>query len=170
MNHTVRIAAIVAMARNRMIGKDNALPWHIPGDLQYFKRTTMGKPVILGRKTYESIGRPLPGRPNIIISRDPAKLNDPGIFPVGSIEAALDKARTMAADSGAEEIMIVGGAQIYKAAMPYTDRIYLTRIERDYDGDTWFDALGDDWQLVEDEPHDGDPPYRFQVWDRKKLV
>ena len=103
---------MVAMAANGVIGRDNGLPWHLPGDLRHFKRTTLGKPVIMGRKTFESIGRPLPGRPNIVISRR-GNWSAEGVAVAASLEAALDSAQALAAASGAEELVVIGGAQIY---------------------------------------------------------
>ncbi len=178
------VSAIAAVARNGVIGKDNAMPWHIAADLKYFKRMTLGKPVFMGRKSFESLGKPLPGRLNIVITGQPERLRqqETPLFhemesaaniPDGRHETRLVIVRTIgeaiaeAAKTGAPEIMNTGGAQIYAAAMPYTQRLYLTRIERDFDGDTFFPALDDkDWKLVSSEPHDGDPAYAFTVLER----
>ncbi|WP_070963166.1 type 3 dihydrofolate reductase [Vibrio sonorensis] len=127
----MNISMIAAMAKNRVIGKDNQMPWHLPADFAWFKRCTMGKPVIMGRKTYESIGRPLPGRPNIVISRD-ASLSIEGVTTVTSIEKALEVAGDV------EEVMIIGGGAIYKACLPKADKLYVTYIDADIDGDTQF--------------------------------
>ena len=123
------ISLIVAHDKNRVIGYENAMPWHLPGDLQYFKQVTMGKPVIMGRKTFESIGRPLPGRRNIIITRNEAYKAE-GIEVVTSVEAAL------ALVEGTEEIMIIGGEQIFTQCLPIADRLYITLIYHEFKGDT----------------------------------
>src|SRR3954447_21977612 len=111
------ISFVVAIGQNKVMGKDNAIPWHIPADLKFFKKVTMGKPIVMGRKTYDSIGRPLPGRLNIVVSRQ-ADLNIPGCVVVDSMEGALE------AGAPAPEIMLVGGAQLYRTAMPLVNKIY----------------------------------------------
>ena len=128
------ISLIVAMDRNGLIGRDNGLPWHLPADLKHFKATTLGKPVVMGRKTYESIGRPLPGRHNIVVSRNP-EFDAPGCTVVHSASAAI------AAAGDVEEVMIIGGAQLYTELLPYTQRIYLTRVDAEFNGDAWFPEL-----------------------------
>ncbi|MCL1074247.1 dihydrofolate reductase [Shewanella dokdonensis] len=127
----MRIALIAAMANNRVIGKDNQMPWHLPEDLRHFKQVTMGKPIIMGRRTYESIGRPLPGRQNIVITRNSA-LTIPHVTTANSLTEAFDKADVC------DELMIIGGGQLYAEALPYADVLYLTQISLDVDGDTWF--------------------------------
>jgi dihydrofolate reductase len=122
---------VVATANNRVIGKDNDMPWHLPADLAYFKKTTLGKPVIMGRKTYESIGRPLPGRQNIVISRD-INYKAEGVETVTSVDAAL------ALVSEVEEVMVIGGGAIYQHCLPAADRLYITHIEAEIEGDTQF--------------------------------
>lgn len=134
------ISLIVAHDKNRVIGYENAMPWHLPGDLQYFKQVTMGKPVIMGRKTFESIGRPLPGRRNIIITRNEA-YNAEGIEVVTSVEAALKLVE------GVEEIMIIGGEQIFTQALPIANRLYITLINHEFTGDTYFPAY-EGWHQV----------------------
>lgn len=137
------ISFIVAMDRNRLIGRDNALPWHLPADLAHFKAITMNKPILMGRKTYASIGRPLPGRHNIVISRNP-RFSAPGCSVVTSIDAALAAAGDVA------EVVVIGGAQLYAELLPRAQRIYLTRIDADFDGDAWFLELdADHWQELE---------------------
>ncbi|HEY9198443.1 MAG TPA: type 3 dihydrofolate reductase [Gammaproteobacteria bacterium] len=158
------ISLIVAMDRNRLIGRGNALPWRLPADLRHFKAVTMGKPILMGRKTYESIGRPLPGRHNIVISRNPA-FSAPGCTSAASLEAAL------AAAGEAAEVMVIGGAQLYAEALPRAQRIYLTRIDAGFDGDAWFPPLeADVWrecQRAEHAPDDDNPyPYTFLVLER----
>ncbi|EGU41715.1 hypothetical protein VII00023_17071 [Vibrio ichthyoenteri ATCC 700023] len=127
------ISMIAAMANDRVIGKDNQMPWHLPADFAWFKRCTMGKPVVMGRKTYQSIGRPLPGRHNIVISRDRDLIID-GVTMVTSIEQAL------AAADNVEEVMIIGGGAIYHACLPLADKLYVTHIDANIDGDTRFPA------------------------------
>ncbi|KAF0802339.1 dihydrofolate reductase, partial [Alcanivorax xiamenensis] len=133
----VRVAMIVAMARNRVIGRDNKLPWYLPNDLKYFKRTTLGKPVVMGRLTWESLGRPLPGRTNIVISRDPDYQAEGGRV-VADLDQALELAESVAFIDGQDEVMILGGAQIYALALPRADRLYITEVQADVEGDAWF--------------------------------
>ncbi len=127
----MQISMIAAMAANRVIGLNNKMPWHLPADLQHFKAVTLGKPVVMGRKTFESIGRPLPGRRNIVISRQTAP-SDSKVEWVSSIEQAFDLL------SDAPEVMIIGGAEIYKQCLPLASRLYLTEIELNTPGDAWF--------------------------------
>jgi len=130
---------IAAMTENRVIGRDNGMPWHIPADLAHFKRLTLGKPVVMGRKVFESLGRrPLPERHNIVLSRDPA-YDAPGCTRVTDPEAAL------AAAGDAPEVMIIGGEQIYRLFLPRAERIYLTLIHTRLDGDTHFPELDSGW-------------------------
>ena len=126
----VGLSVIVAAARNGVIGRNNALPWHLPEDLRYFKRVTMGKPIVMGRKTWESIGRPLPGRTNIVITRRPDYAAE-GARVVGSLEEALSLAEDIALIDGSNELLVIGGAEIYKAALPLASRLYLTEVQAD---------------------------------------
>lgn len=137
-----RLALIVAQAENRVIGLNNEMPWHLPEDLQYFKRVTLGEPIIMGRKTFESIGRPLPGRTNIVITRQTDWCAD-GAQVVASLEAAIE----CATQESPEEIMVIGGAQIYEASLPLVDRVYLTQIHQSFEGDAFFPELGDEWYV-----------------------
>ncbi len=162
------ISLIVAVARNGVIGRDGRMPWHLPADLKQFKRTTMGKPVLMGRKTHQSIGRPLPGRTNIVISRDPDFAAE-GCTVVSTIPDALEAARAVAGDEG--EVMVIGGGAIYAALLPRADRIYLTRIATDAQGDTRFPDLDpDQWREVrrEERPADERNPHdaEFLVLER----
>lgn len=134
------ISLIVAHDKNRVIGYENKMPWHLPGDLQYFKDMTMGKPIIMGRKTFESIGRPLPGRRNIVITRNDA-YSAQGIETVSSLDAALALVKDV------PEIMIIGGAQIFEQAMPMADKLYVTLIDQEFKGDTYFPRY-DGWRLT----------------------
>ena len=154
-----RVSMIVAMDQDRLIGRDNALPWHLPADLAFFKRTTMGKPIVMGRKTWESIGRPLPGRQNIVVTRNP-NFDAAGCELADSIEAAL----ALAGD--VDEIMLIGGAGLYAQAMPLASQLYLTRIHHSFaDGDAWFPEIENNWTVVERQDFDPDQdnpyPYSF---------
>jgi dihydrofolate reductase len=162
---------IVAVAENGVIGRNNALPWYLPNDLKYFKQTTMGKPVIMGRKTYESIGKPLPGRTNIVITRQ-ADYQPEGVKVVSSVEAARELAESVCLIDGQEEAMIMGGAEIYALALPHTDRLYLTEVHADVDGDAFFPEYDKSlWQEVarEDFAAEGPNPYNysFVVYEAK---
>lgn len=162
------ISLIVAMANNSVIGKNNKIPWHLPADLAWFKKNTINKPIIMGRKTFESIGHPLPHRQSIIISRQPANVkyqHDANIIWVNSLAAALKAANS------ANEAMIIGGSTIYKQALPLAHRIYLTHIESTIDGDTFFpNYLEYEWQLTFAQYHQADDKnsyaYQFAVLDR----
>jgi len=151
------ISLIAAMARNRIIGKDNDMPWHLPADLAHFKRVTMGKPVIMGRRTYESIGFPLPGRKNVVITRN-ADYAPEGIVIVDSIEAALSEV----GDAG--EVMIIGGGQLYREMLPYADRLYLTQIQADIEGDTEFpDYTVFEWKEIDREVYEADDKNAYDL-------
>ena len=132
------VAIIVAVADKGVIGRGNALPWDLPDDLQHFKRTTMGRPIIMGRKTYESIGRPLPGRLNIILTRDSA-WQTPDVSVATSIEQAIEIAEGQALIDGADSVMVIGGAEVYRQALPFTSRVFLTRVHGNVHGDAFFD-------------------------------
>ncbi|CCQ09512.1 Dihydrofolate reductase [Pseudoalteromonas luteoviolacea B = ATCC 29581] len=157
---------IAAMAKNRVIGKDNDMPWHLPADLAHFKKVTMSKPVIMGRKTFESIGRPLPGRRNIVITRDVSYKAD-GIELVSSPEQALEVVKDV------EEVMIIGGGHIYSTFLPLAQRLYLTFIDLDVKGDTqfpdyqtvatWQQICTESYQADEKNPHD----YQFVTLHKK---
>lgn len=172
----MKIALIVAMARNRVIGKNNTMPWHLPEDLRYFKRITLNKPVIMGRNTFESIGKPLPQRSNIIISRNPA-YQAAGATVVNSLEQALLQAQHLLQKQQApqdSELMIIGGAQIYSQALPLAERLYLTEVAAEPEGDAFFPAFDrSNWQEVAREDHkacERNPyDYSFIVLDRKPV-
>ena len=153
------------MARNRVIGRDNGLPWRLSEDLKRFKATTLGKPLLMGRKTFESIGKPLPGRRNIVLTRDRA-WNAEGVDVVRSVEEALHLAR------GVPEMAVIGGAEIYRLTLPMAQRIYLTRVEADVAGDTLFPALDvTAWSEVQVGTQPADErnqyPATFVVLDRR---
>ena len=158
-----RITLVVAVARNGVIGRDNGLAWHMRSDLQRFKALTMGKPMLMGRKTYASIGRPLPGHRTLVLTRDPA-------FAAEGITVVHDWAGALAA-ADAEELMVVGGAEIYRLALPHADRIHLTEVAGDYAGDTYFPALEpSDFRETEREVHEAGPhdesAFAFVTLDR----
>jgi dihydrofolate reductase len=163
----MKVSLIVAAAANNVIGCDNKLPWHLPQDLKYFKSRTLGKPIIMGRKTYESIGRPLPGRPNIVVTRNRSWVA-PGISAVTSLEEALTLAAHLVKGLDIQEVMIIGGAEIYRAALPLADRVYLTRIDIPFEGDAWFPELDPaDWRLADSQEGEGGAiPHRFLVYER----
>ncbi|MGF1768216.1 type 3 dihydrofolate reductase [Enterovibrio makurazakiensis] len=152
----MKISMIAAMAKNRVIGKDNTMPWHLPADFGWFKRNTLGKPVIMGRKTYESIGRPLPGRRNIVISRNSEWMAE-GVESTTSIEEALILV------DGVEEAVIIGGGTIYGASLPKADRLYLTFIDADIDGDTCFPEWGEGWVTSHSEYFDADEKNKYNM-------
>jgi len=159
------ISIIAAMDRNHLIGNNNQLPWHLPADFAHFKSTTMGKPIVMGRKTFESIGKPLPGRINIVLSRNPETQFD-GVVCVSSFEEAL------AAAPEAQEIMIIGGSTIYEMLLPQTNRMYLTYVDAAFEGDAWFPEFDENqWLESESEtrPADEKNAYdcRFVTLDKK---
>jgi dihydrofolate reductase len=152
---TTSLSIICAMDQNRLIGKDNALPWHLPADLAFFKQTTLGKPILMGRKTYESIGRPLPGRRNIIITRNRDYQID-GCDTCQSIDAALE----LVADQ--QEIMLIGGASLYQQSLETAQHLYLTRIHASFEGDAWFPEFNPaDWKEIWREDHHPDEKNRY---------
>jgi len=154
---------IAAMADNRVIGRDNKMPWHLPEELAYFKQVTMGKPIVMGRNTFESIGRPLPGRKNIVISRD-TQLKIDGATVVNSIDAAIE------AGDDCEELMIIGGAMLYNEMLPRTDILYLTEIDLNVEGDTYFpDYNKYSWEKVDIEMHQSKSGINFGTFSLIKL-
>ena len=159
------ISLVAAVSENRVIGKDNALPWNLPADLRHFKELTIGKPVIMGFKTFESIGKPLSNRTNIVLCKE--KVEIPGCTVVHSIEEALQ------AVGNAEEVMIIGGGSVYAQFLPKADRMYLTRVHAEVEGDTYFPEFNqDEWKEIERVNHEKDEqhPYsfRFVTFERKK--
>lgn len=169
----IKVAMIAAMGRNRVIGRDNQMPWHLPEDLKYFKATTMGKPIVMGRKTFDSLGRPLPGRSNIVISRQPA-LRIPGVQVVGDIDQALQLALQQAQQDKVDEVMIIGGGNLYEQCLALADRLYLTRVELEPEGDAWFPRFSDtEWQLLEERAVAAGqdyPAHCYQVLERRAAV
>ena len=164
------LCLIAAMGENRVIGVDNQLPWLLPGDLKYFKARTLGKPVVMGRKTWDSLGRPLPGRLNLVVSRQ-AGLQLEGAEVFASLPAALQRAQAWAQEQGVDEVMLIGGAQLYEQALPLAERLYLTRVALSPVGDAWFPPFeGPQWQRTACTEHaaEGEAPgHSYEIWQRQ---
>lgn len=160
------ISAIVAISRNNVIGRDGHLPWHLSADLKRFKAITMGHSIILGRKNYDDIGRPLPNRTNYVLTRNTA-FEAPGCIVCSSLELALNKASA----AGESECFIIGGAAVYRDAMPLVKKLYVTRVLADVDGDVFFPEWGEGWHKVSEEQFGADEkndfPTVFEVWERE---
>lgn len=162
----VRLSLLVAASENDVIGKDNQLPWHLPNDLKYFKNQTWAMPILMGRKTFDSIGKPLPGRKSIVITRN-SDWSHEGVDVVHSLDEAIEKAKSY----GAREIFVIGGAEIFRSSFKDADRIYLTRVHQQVEGDVYFPKLEpSEWSLVQDRYCAADEKnayaHTFQVWDR----
>jgi dihydrofolate reductase len=160
------LSLVVAASSNNVIGRDGGLPWHLPDDLRHFKRLTTGKPVIMGRNTFESIGRPLPDRRNIVMTRDPGYVAD-GCEVVSSVGDAVDLV------AGEPEAMIIGGGQVYRDFLPLADRIYLTRVQAEVEGDTFFPEIDETtWRMVSSEHHAADARHQHEfdmiVFERRR--
>ncbi|WP_437880190.1 dihydrofolate reductase [Pseudomonas sp. LRF_L74] len=171
MNKTLPLCLIAGLAENRVIGRDNQMPWHLPADMKHFKALTMGKPIIMGRKTWESLGRPLPGRLNIVVSRQPdLRLDGAEVF--ATLDTAVLRAEAWAHEQGVEELMLIGGAQLYEQGLEHADRLYLTRIALMPEGDALFPPVDDAiWRCSESENHEAleqAPAYRFETWVRRQ--
>ena len=191
--HHITLSSIVCIAKNHVIGKDKGMIWHIPEDLKHYKRTTLGKPIIMGRKSYEALGKALPGRANIVISRTHKNLPDnapTSVFEhmepdadegkpststhkVSTIEDAIALAKDIALRDGKDEIFITGGGQIYAETLPYTQRLYLSVLDRDYEGDTYFPEINwDEWNITQQREHAAEaakdrPACTFYTLERK---
>jgi dihydrofolate reductase (EC 1.5.1.3) len=168
----VEIAIVVAVSENGVIGSDNQLPWRLPRDLQYFKSVTLGHPIVMGRKTFDSIGRPLPGRTNIVVTRQ-TDWTAPGVEVVHSLEAAIVRAASAAEAAGVQRVMVIGGAEFYTQILPASDRLYLTEVHADVNGDAYFPEFDRaQWQEVSREHNAADASnpyaYSFVVLDRRK--
>lgn len=166
-----RIVLVVAVARNGVIGRDGDLPWRLPSDLKRFKQLTLGKPVLMGRKTWDSIGRPLPGRPNIVITRD-AGFSAPGAEVVASLDAGLAAARREAEALGVDEVCVIGGGQIYAQVFDRADILHVTHVDADVEGDTRFPAIDPAvFEKVAEEPiprgEKDSHAMHFVTWRRK---
>ncbi len=171
----MRKALIVAMSRNRVIGRNNALPWYLPGDLRYFKQATMGKPIIMGRKTWESIGQPLPGRMNIVVTRDKHWQAPAGTVSDLSLTQAFVRATAQATLEDGDEVMVIGGGQIYADALSQIDRMYVTQVHAEVEGDAYFPEVDwDQWEEIGREDFsasDNNPyDYSFVVYQRLSSV
>jgi dihydrofolate reductase len=168
---SAKLALVVAVAENGVIGRDNGLPWHISSDLKRFRALTMGKPLIMGRKTFESIGRVLPGRETIVVTRDPAFVAPDGVYRVGNLEDALALAETRAAAMGAEEIILAGGAEIFSGLFDRVDRMYITFVAAAPPGDVVLPPIAwSQWREVRRETHppekDDDVGFAFADFER----
>ena len=162
----MRLSIVVAMDSNRLIGKDNGLPWHLPADLAFFKKLTTGNTILMGRKTFDSIGRPLPNRRNIVITGN-ADIEIAGCEVVNSIEEALSLAQ------GETEVMVIGGAKLYQQILPSADRLYITRIEGEFEGDTHFPSFNEaEWSQISSDSRQPDEnnrhTYHFITLDRRQ--
>ena len=166
----MKLALVWAMAQNRVIGRNNNLPWYLPEDLKYFKRITLGKPVIMGRRTFDSIGKPLPGRTNIVVTRNTA-FQPEGVKTVNSLEAARDLCESIADIDGVNEAMVIGGSEIYHLALPLADKLYLTEVHADVEGDAlfpvfdrsaWRETFREDFAASGQNPY----PYSFVVLEK----
>lgn len=160
------ISFVVAAATNNAIGKDGKLPWHLPNDMKHFKNVTWGMPVLMGRKTFDSLGKPLPGRKNIVLTRHPTWKVE-GTVAVKKMEDALFVAK----ETDSKELMVIGGGEIYKTLFDKAKRIYLTRVEAEPEADTFFPSLNPkEWNLISQQNHEADEKnaynYSFQVWER----
>lgn len=151
------INIIVARSRNGIIGKDGKLPWYLPEDLKFFKEKTMGFPVIMGRKTWESIGKPLKGREKVVLTKNPS-YEVKNAIKVSSLEEAL----TLFTG----DIFIIGGATLYKQALPLANKVWITEIDKDFEGDATFEALNKEWKLIWEEKHQSSLPFKFQCFER----
>jgi dihydrofolate reductase len=167
----MKIVLVAAIGENSVIGRDGQLPWHLKSDLQHFRKVTLNRPVIMGRKTHESIGKLLPGRTNIVLSRD-LTLVAPGAVLATSLDAALSFARTDAAKRGADEIMVIGGSDIFAATMPLADRLEVTHVHASPEGDTYFPPIDPEvWEEVSREDHyagpDDDASFTLATYTRR---
>lgn len=158
----MKVAMMVAMAENGVIGNNNQLPWHLPEDLKYFKKTTMGKPVVMGRKTFDSIGKALPGRLNIVVSRNPDLQLPEGVLLATSVENAISLAQAEKPD--AEEVVVMGGEQVYRQAFPLADTLYLTKVHGNVEGDAYFTGFDQSlWRQTAEQKFQADinNPYDY---------
>jgi len=164
------VSAVVAKAKNNVIGKDNDIPWYLPADLKYFKKTTLNHHIIMGRKCFQSIGKPLPKRSNIIVTRNPFYIVS-NCFIANSVEEALE----IAHDNGEEEAFIIGGGEIYRLTAPLWDKLYVTEVNAEIDGDIYFPEIDkQEWKLVSQDDHKKDLKnefnYSFLIYEKKTLI
>lgn len=166
------VSIVVAMAENRVIGRDGGLPWRLSSDMKRFKALTIGKPVIMGRKTWESLGRPLPGRPHVVVTRNEA-FAAPGVDRAATLDAAVERACALAREAGVDEICVIGGGEIYAQAMTRADHLHVTHVEADPDGDTLFPRIDSTvWECVHEERlpagEKDSHPTRYAVYRRRQ--
>lgn len=167
LQETITLSLIVAIDENNVMGLNNHLPWHLPADMKYFKNQTWGMPVVMGRKTFESLGKPLPGRTNIVITRTTT-----WAFEKVQVAHKLDEAVRLALGTGAREVFVIGGGEIFKTALPQANRMYITRIHHRFEGDVFFPEFSTvEWQLVKSHTHEPDEKnayaYTFEIWERR---
>ncbi|KKB13030.1 diacylglycerol kinase [Devosia geojensis] len=168
---SVKIAMIAAVAENGVIGAHQTIPWRIPSDMAFFKRTTMGKPLVMGRKQFETVGKPLPGRANIVVTRQAGYAPD-GVIVMSGLDEAIAHARAIAARDGADEVMIVGGGEIYRQAISLADRLYISHVALSPEGDVTFPVIeASEWKVVEEPdvpPGEKDgAAFRVKVYERR---
>jgi len=161
---------MVAMAQNRIIGRNNKLPWYLPEDLKYFRQVTMGKPIIMGRKTFESIGKPLPGRTNIVVTRNP-NWKQAGVIATDTLQMAFSRGESAAELNGGNEVVVIGGGQLYQEALTLVDRMYITKVHAEVKGDAWFPEIDKslwhevarkDFQATDPNPY----AYSFVIYEK----
>ena len=167
----VKIAMIAGVAENGVIGSDQTIPWRVPSDMAFFKRMTMGKPIVMGRKQYETVGKPLPGRTNIVVTRQ-RDYHPEGVLVFHDVKTAVEKARDIAAAEGVDEIMIIGGGELYAQMMERADRLYITHIDLSPAGDVRFPVIAPEQWTVVDLPEVAPSPkdeatYRVKVYERR---
>jgi dihydrofolate reductase len=165
-----KIQIVVARARNGVIGREGDMPWRLPSDLKHFKATTLGAPVIMGRKTYQSIGRPLPGRANIVVSRSGFEAG--GVEVLATLEEAVERASALATEAGADKVSVIGGGEIYRLAMKIADELHITEVAADIEGDTVFPAVDSElWERTALSPsvkgENDSHSVCFSVWRRR---
>lgn len=169
---SVKVSMIAGVARNNVIGLEGGMPWRLPSDMAFFKKTTMGKPIVMGRKQYETVGRALPGRVNIVVSRQ-AGFQPEGVIVINDFEAALEHAKEIAAADGVDEVFIIGGGEIYAMGLPLADRLYITHIDAAPEGDTWFPEFDrTEWHLVEQPEilagEKDSVPFSVSIYERRE--
>ena len=167
----MQISFVVAMGDNRAIGKDGGMPWHMPADLAHFKRVTMNKPMLMGRRTFESIGRALPGRDSIVVTRD-TDWQAEGVVVAHDLKTGLQQAAAAAKARGVDEIAVIGGASIYEALMDYAQRLYVTELHSRFNADTYCPSIGFGWEEISREKHEADEKnpvaYDFVVLEKSR--
>lgn len=168
---TIVVAMIAGVAENNVIGSGGRIPWRIPSDMAFFRRTTMGKPIIMGRKQYETVGRPLPGRTNVVVSRQQGYQPE-GVIVINDLAAAIEHGKAIAEADGVVEVMIIGGGEIYAQAMPSAGRLYVSHITLAPDGDVVFPAIDPAvWRVSDEPPVEASPndeaPFHIRIYERK---